>query len=421
MGLARSLGASVAAWPLAVRIWAAVGAITVCVVLAIAGIEPTYVFVVPDALSYMKIAEGETAQVMQPFASRQLGALVVAVIAHGLHVTISQGFLLQAVVCLAWMLAVVFGLMAQTAVPRWMLMAVAVTPFWVGQVQYLVLPDVWYSAMLSVLLVLLARRHMLGAALMMFPLMMSRESTSLTLLCFLIAAWGAMRWLDRMAAVGAAAVGSAVVGHLTRQSPANVEHLPQAIYILAKVPWNFLRNVAGVLPWSNVNGELCEVPRWTMHVPLGKLQAVGICGVAHGGQLDVVVAVLTQFGLLPMLVAFLWWRHRRVRGRSPLLQFALLYGAAAFMLAPLLGNWLTHLTGYGWPLFFVALPLLLDELAGWNWTPGQMLAGAGFFAVHLAVCANAYWPQWLPLIGTELVLWGVGFILLRRWWGPVPA
>jgi hypothetical protein len=126
---------------------------------------------------------------------------------------------------------------------------------------------------------------------------------------------------------------------------------------------------------------------------------------------------MTQFGLLPLLAAFLWWRHRRFAGRSPLLRFTLLYGAASFLLGPMLGNWILHLVGYGWPLFLVALPLLFNEFAATPRSIKQMLAGVGFFAAHLCVCAAAHWQAWLPQIGLELVLWAVGFVLLRVWWG----
>jgi hypothetical protein len=416
-GWIQALGTPVSLWPERVRIAAALGAMVLCATVAYFSIQPAFIFAVPDADNYQRLSIGDTSRMMQPFASRQMGALVVHALMRGLHISSYAAWYLEAEIAGAALLAVVYGLMAKTAVPRWMLLALVVVPFWSGQMQYLVMPDLWYSGLLAIMFLLMARRQMLSAALMMFPLMFSRESTTLTLLCFLVAAWSSLRWRDRIAAVLSAGAGTLLVGHLARNSGANVEHLPEMVYILAKVPWNFVRNVIGFEPWSNVNPELCNVPRWSVPLAIGPLRAVGICRFAISGPLVALQAVMTQFGLLPLLAAFLWWRHRRFAGRSPLLRFTLLYGAASFLLGPMLGNWILHLVGYGWPLFLVALPLLFNEFAATPRSIKQMLAGVGFFAAHLCVCAAAHWQAWLPQIGLELVLWAVGFVLLRVWWG----
>ena len=248
---------------------------------------------------------------------------------------------------------------------------------------------------------------------MMFPLMVSRESTSLVLVCFLIACWGALRWSDRVVAVISAVAGAAVVSRLAKDAQTNVEHLPQSVYMLAKVPWNFLHNILGVVPWSNVYPKLCTVPAWSMTLHAGPVRAVGVCGFSgHSWEL-IAQAMLTSFGLLPLLVAYLWWRRDRLAKRSLLLRFALLYGTVSLVLAPLLGIWMVHLIGYAWPLFLVALPLLFDE------QPEGRRAGAGlaFFCLHLAACWVSYRWMWWPQITVEGGLWAAGFLAVRWWRG----
>jgi hypothetical protein len=404
------------------KLWCGAGAVLAFAVLAVYDIEPGFVFFVPDSTFYIRLAAGAGGTVLQPFASRQLGALFVGLLAHLFHLSVEHAFLVETLLSFAVILSVLYGLMLHTAAPRWMLIAVALVPFWAGQMQYLVLPDVFYSALLAVLLLLLAQRRMMLAALMMLPLMLARESTSLTLLCFLVAAWSSLRWRDRTAAVVAAVVGSVMVGHLTRGAATNVEQLPQAVYILAKVPWNFLRNIAGVLPWSNVNSELCAVPRWSVPLHFRAVQAVGVCGVSHDGQKFVLHAVLTEFGLLPLLAVYFWWRRRKSASKSPLLRFTVLYGAASFLLAPLLGNWIAHLAGYGWPLFFVSLPILMAESTR---RVRQIAAGAWLLGAHLAVCAVSHLAlvegAWLTEVLTLLVLWAAGLALLRFGWPAAEA
>jgi hypothetical protein len=395
---------------------------TLAVLLAIARaiysvVQGESVFVMADARFYLGIAAGDYRGVIQPFASRQLGALVVAGFARLLHTSVEHGFFIEAAFSLLFMLAAVYHFVLQTKAPRWLLVAIAIVPFWGTLLQYLVLPDLWFSAMLALLLLLLAGEHMLLAAFMMFPLMLSRESTSLVLVCFLIATWKSLRWKDRITAVATTIAGAVVVGWLSARASSNIEHLPQVIYMLAKVPWNFLHNVLGIVPWSNVYPGLCSVPAWSMHLHTGPVESIGVCGFSTIGWEFIAQAVLTNFGLLPLLVAVLWQRRDRAAKRKPLLQFTLLYGTISLCLAPLLGVWFVHLIGYAWPLFFVALPQLFDEVSSAPPTSSRNGAGVAFLVVHLLAFYISYRFLWYPQIVMEAVLWIIGFFLLRHWLG----
>jgi hypothetical protein len=372
-------------------------------------------FHIADSSQYLRLANGNLQGVMQPFASRPLGAMLARAFAELLHLSIHGGFFVEAAISLLVLLAVVCWLMLGTAAPRWMLVAVVAVPTWVTLVQNLVFPDLFYAALLALMLLLLARGHLFAAALMMFPLMLTRESTSLTLLCFLLAAWSSLRWRDRIAAVLAAVAGTVVVSRLAAGAQPNVEHLPEAIYMLAKIPWNFLRNVLGVLPWSDANTELCKVPVWSFPFHFGPVHALGVCGVSFHQQLVAIDVTLGNFGLLPMLLVWLWWRGRRGPTRSLLLRFTLLYGAVSFLLAPVIGAGFLHLVGYAWPLFLVALPQLFAPFQMSFGANRRAAAAVGFFGVHLAVCGAAFWTAFLPGIGVKLALWAVGFLLLRAW------
>ena len=404
-------------WSRRTGLVALLGAVAAGAALAIAiamRLQPF--FGIADASEYLELASGNVRGVMQPFASRPLGALLAHALAGLLHTTIYVGYYAEAAIALLVLLAAVCWLMLGSAAPRWMLFGVMVVPTWVTLVQNLVFPDLFYAALLAVVLVLLAREHFFAAALMMFPLMLTRESTSLTLLCFLLAAWASLRWRDRVAAMLAAAAGSVVVSRFSAAAQPNVEHLPEAVYILAKIPWNFLRNVLGVLPWSDANSELCAVPVWSFPFHLGPVHALGVCGVSIQQQLVALDVTLGNFGLLPLLVLWIWWHGRRTaRPRSVLLRFTLLYGTVSFLLAPMLGAGFLHLVGYAWPLFLVALPQLFAPFRELRGTGRQSWAAAVFFAVHLAVCAAAYWSALLPGIGLQLALWAAGFLLLRMW------
>jgi hypothetical protein len=418
LAMIRAFNAPIRRLSLTVRITAGLAAIIGCLLYAMYGISHSEsVYIAGDARFYIAMATGDYSQVMQPFASRQLGALVVAGLMRLLHCTVETGFLLEGTASIAFTLVAIYYLALKTAAPRWFLFAMAFVPFWSFLLQDLVLPDLWYSALLALLLLMLQEEHMLAAAGMMFPLMLSRESTSLTLVCFLIAAWKRLRWTDRAVAVISALAGSVVVKHLATRAQPNSEHLPESIYMLAKVPWNFMNNVFGLVPWSNINTQFCAVPRWAFHVHLGAVHAIGICGFSVIGWADISEAVLSEFGLLPLLLGFLWWRGRKLNTPSVLLRFTLFYGAASLFLAPVLGTWFARLIGYAWPIFFVALPMLFDRIPHKPTTLGRECAGLGFFAAHMLLFSVAYRWFWITQLEVNLIIWTIGYFLLRYWLG----
>jgi hypothetical protein len=412
----RAIDAPIQQWSMRDRSIAAVIAIVLTIwragYLAFYSQSP---FTRSDARFYIHMASGDYSQVVQPFASRPLGALVVSAIMRVLHCNVYRAFNIEGVACLVLILAAVYYLLLQTRAPRWMLLAVACVPFWGTLLQDLALPDVWFSALLSIMLVCLATEQLLLVSLMMFPLMLSRESTSLTLVCFLIVAWGSLRWRDRIVAVASAVAGALVVGHLAARSQSNVEHLPQAVYMMTKVPWNFLHNILGILPWSNVNTAFCQVPTWSMSLHLGPIRSIGACGFSTFSWEFIAQALFSIFGLLPVLVLFLWRRRLRSTHRSLLLRFTLLYGTVSLCLAPLLGVSFIHLIGYAWPLFLVALPMLFNELKSRPPTGTSTLAAFAFLCAHVWSAYVAYMWMWMPQIGIEFMLWIIGYFLLRIW------
>jgi hypothetical protein len=418
LAIIRAFNAPIRRLPPVVRIVVGLAAIICCLLCGMYSLSNAEsVYVAGDARFYIAMASGDYSQVMQPFASRQLGALLVTGCMRLLHCSVETGFLIEGTASIVFTLVAIYYLALKTTAPRWLLFAMAFVPFWNFLLQDLVLPDLWYSALLALMLLILEEEHMLAAALMMFPLMLSRESTVLTLACFLFACWKRLRWTDRVAAVLSTVAGSIVVKQLAMRAQPNSENLPASLYMLAKVPWNLMNNVFGLVPWSNVNTQFCSVPRWAIPVHLGPVQGIGVCGFSITGWVLVSEAVLSEFGLLPLLLGFLWWRGRKLGASSILLRFTLVYGVASLVLAPVLGTWAARLIGYAWPIFFVALPMLFDRIPHRETTIRRQCAGLGFFAVHMLLAYLAYRYLWLTMLVLNLSIWTVGYCLLRYWLG----
>ncbi len=375
-------------------------------------------FGVSDVQYYLSMARGRMAEVIQPFASRPLAPLVVRGLAAALHLRAEQGFLLLGWIAFLFTLGVVFSLVVRSAAPRWMLPMMVAVPFWPELLHAFPLPDLPYAALLCCLLLLLLSRRYTAAALMLFPLMLARESTLLVLVCLMAVGWrelGAWRTALAVAATGA---GSVVVRHLSAGAAGNVEHLPAMIYMAAKVPWNLLRTL-GIAPWSNLYPFLCASPQWAYTVHLGALQSVGVCGLSGISPFYAVLGLFTIFGVLPGVVVACVWKRRVWWEVSIMQRFCLLYGAVSFLLAPALGTAYERLFGYGWPLFLVALPRLFS---GRSSAERNVVAGLGnvpwwglLFACQVALCWLALLGPWpgLPLWCGAIQVAGAGLLSYR--------
>ena len=369
----------------------------------------------PDVAYYVALARGFVAYVPEPFSARQLAPLLARWIAAAGGFGVEVGFTALAYASLAWTAGVVCWLVLRTRAPRWMLPALVSVPFWPQLLVHAGLPDPLYAALLAVLLVALEREWMMAAAATMFPLMLARESTSLTLVCLLLVGWKRLRWAGCGLAVAGVVVGSLVVHRLSAGGLPNPEGMSGGLYMVGKVVANLLRS-AGVDPWSNVYPELCGVPAWQMALHVGPVREVGVCALTPRQPMQVAEALLTTFGVLPVVLLQGWRRWREVWRRADvLMRFCVLYGGASMVLAPALGTWYSRLFGYGWPLLLVGAPRLLTEWDGATDEEGRgrlpRMAGGGLLGLHLAVCALGSRHVSGAELAMEAGLWAVAAAL----------
>jgi hypothetical protein len=297
-------------------------------------------------------------------------------------------------------------LLLRSGSPRWILPAVLGLGFWSLQFNGLVLPDLMFAAVVCALMLLLSAERNLAAVLMLFPLMLVRESAWLVLVCLLAAGWRRLRGVEMVAGVGAALAGALLVRHLAANALPNQEHVAPWLYLLAKAPWNGLKNVFGLELWANVY-PACAVPRWQFAVHAGALRAVGICGFEATGPVKTLGAALASFGLLPLLVLGM----RKMPAPGLLLRFAVVYGGVSMLAAPLLGDSQLRLFGYGWPLFLAGLPMLVGRSGANFRSQGSAWL---FLALHLGLSWLVLWLRATPLLVVGAVIYALGWVVLRK-------
>lgn len=381
-------------------------------------------FTLPDSDAYLQMANGQGRLVPQPYTSRQLAPLIVRRASNLLHTGVEQAFIGLGVLSILILAGLVGHMLLRSGASAFLLTAVAGISFWSSLFNGLVLPDLWVAALLGIFLYFLFQARFLAAALMLLPLAVSRESTLLVLICFLVAGWGRMRLIHFFTALASTIAGMAIVKVLTAGGLANNEHLGFVAYMAGKIVWNFLYNVAGLQLYSNTsNNNSCTIPQWQWAVHIGGIRQMGICGFQPARILCTLRTALACFGLFPLMGVYLWRRSRGLKlPQSVLLRFAVVYGLLCFLLAPELGPSIARLFGYAWPLFVVAVPLLARDL---RLSPRAAIA---LLALHL----GASWAVWIlgfkmmslpaesALLAGVLCAYVAGWALLNSAVAPLP-
>lgn len=383
----------------------------------LAGISLGQIFTQPDVDWYFKIAQGHTASVLQPFASRQLAPLVCRAISALFHVSTESAFLAEGVVALLAALSLVGFLLVRAGVTSFMLAAIGGLAFWSELFNGLSLPDLWFAALLSIFLVLLSKKRFVFAALMLCPLYVSRESTLIVLLCFLIAGWRLMRALEYAVGLVSSSTGWLIVKSLAAGSLTNREQLVLPLYMIGKIPWNFSKNILGLPLWNNLNQANCAAPRWQTSLHFGAMHTLGTCSWQPELPAWTLRLALSSFGILPLLLFHILRKRGSLRTDDPLLRFSIAYGALSFLLAPMLGSAVARLFAYAWPLFIVAVPILAVRHLNLPTRAAFIL-----LCIHLAVSWSAVLnhfsslplPQEILLLLTITTFYAVAWQLLRQ-------
>jgi hypothetical protein len=340
--------------------WVLFSLVTIALAVAV-GMALGDIFTLADTEWYLRIARGDMRDVIQPFASRQLGPLIVKVIAERTRISIESGFFIEAALSIVVTVATVGYLLIRSGVRWGILLAVSLIAFWANLFNGLVLPDLFYAALTGIFLVLLWKQRYLAACLMLLPMEVCREATILVLLCLLVAGWRRIRLVHAGAALAATYAGMRIVKILARPAGTNQEHVNALLYMVGKLPWNFSKNVLGFPLWNNLN-KPCEVPSWQTAIHVGGVRAIGVCSFSPVMPVWSVCMALATFGLFPLLLIYIWRQHGlAVNNRDTLVRFCVVYGGISFLLAPMLGASVPRLFSYAWPLFLVAVPILAQQ------------------------------------------------------------
>jgi hypothetical protein len=373
-----------------------------------------------DSQNYRAMANGQYSEIWSPYSKRALYPFLARTVAAALGTRLEAAFLglnLLAFTAIAYCLA---RCLALEGCDGRLVYLFLLTPFPLGSLELAYMPDLFHMALIALFFLLLLSERLVWALLVLFVAFVTREST--LLLCLVC---GGVALFRRKPALLAGSLlvllaGTLVTNYFARLGKPNLHHLPEVLYLALKVPYNFILNFLGV----HISSEVIPgpPPLFTWQLPaflhLGLDREIGV-DWDWRRPLVTLIVFLALFGSGPLFV-WKYFRHVKLSAPAPLaIELAATYGLICYILGPSLGNLTDRLVGFGWPLFWIALPWLVREA-------GLSLRQREWSLLGLCYLSCAWWPSIMgfapdkaplpnPLPGALLLVpYFVSFRLLQR-------
>ncbi|HEY3862488.1 MAG TPA: hypothetical protein VGO59_11410 [Verrucomicrobiae bacterium] len=372
-----------------------------------------------DDQSYRAMAEGKSSQVPSPFTKRAFYPWLCRVVSR--CAKLSTPVTCMMLNCAAWGLLAysLAALLEETAGLPWLSAIFLLTPVPLESLLLGYMPELFHMALLALFFLLLLRRRQQWALAILFLAFITREST--LVLC-LVCAWIAWARGERRLAWGsllALVAGTAAGAWFVRLGAPNLHHLPDSAYLVFKVGYNFLQNVLGIALWSNSMVPARSAPSITWTLPhflqLGLVREVGL-SFQWRFPVDTLVALLTVFGVAPLVFPRTWKNRRAFRELPVAIQVAFGFGAISYLLGPALGAAIFRLPTAGWPLVWIAIPHLAKHLGLEINSQDRLGLAACYLLVEWIPFVTEFWDAnrmyaWLLVIPP---LYLVAYRILKR-------
>jgi len=366
--------------------------------------------VVPNSTEYVEVAKGHAESVARPFSSRLLHPwTAMALMRSGL--SLENAFTAVAWAALGVLVACTAGTVFGFGGVRWAWPLLLWCPILVEYFCAAYMPDLFHAALLAGLWLALMRAEPLAYPILV-ALLLCRESSVLAVFVVTLYFLWRQRYWQAAGAVVAAVFGMVLVGLVAPAGSQNIHHFSTGSYIALKSVWNFLSNWLGLRLWQPAFA-LQSVSPWGCPNPLLTVRLLGVSSplVVCDWRPETIVATWTNFfGVMSISCAFLaaGWRALYAGRNERRCQVALaigVYGLLAGVVGTFTGTATYRLVGYGWPLLWIAVPVLFltvfrDAHPGWLW-----LHWAGQWAWLLVSQAGIGWMVLFCLVMIGLNVW----------------
>ncbi len=352
---------------------------------------------IADSDWYVKIANGDIKDVVQPFSSRVLHPLTVHLISlvSGLPTDLSF-WVLSIFLLFGFVLVLSLFFSELPSINAFAAFAVVFSPFLLNYFRFFYLSELFYSFLLVVFFYLLKKNNLVLSLMTLGLLLFARPTEALILGCVL-AAVSFFKSEKKFAATALLVViiASVAGSYVSSLGQSNIHNLGTLEFYVLKPAYNFFRFILGVNWLTNTMAQFCRpqllltVPTW-LH--LGDISWIGICGFDFIYPLSTLIYLFITFGTIPLTLFLVGRKHwRRIFAENKIwLLTALVYGALLFFLGSVVNGGL-RTVGYGWPAFYLAALFIFDQRIRGLPPDVQAKLRRSFFIIQMVLL-------WLPFL-----------------------
>lgn len=325
------------------------------------------IFFVPtiggDSEWYIAAAGGHWDKIIEPYSGRFLHPFLAGLFSRYSGLNIYQSFSILAIVSVFLFFILNIAISKNTVRSPLLLFPLFFLPYFLDTLREVFEPDPLYIFITALFFFFLLLRKEIMTLSMLFLLLLARESTILLGLIYAGMSWFWSKKFLTFAIVVIVVISFLTTGVIKNIGQPNVHNLSSPVYLVFKLSYNFLTNVAGVRPWINTSNA-CE-PVLRFHLPplksLGAVQEIGFCGFDFSLPLKALITLLTVFGIAPLVLFYiLAKKFRYVLKEFPFwILLALAYGLAHYVIGIFAGTGIQRIMGYSWPAFLVAVPVFI--------------------------------------------------------------
>lgn len=344
-----------------------------------------------DSQWYIKLSEGRISEVIQPFSGRILYPFLAGIIGKSFSLDASRSFFFLGTASLFLFLLVNVFVIRSTIQMPLLIVPLFFLPYFLEITKELFLPDIFYVFLTAFFFFFLFRGQEGASLIVLFLMFLTRESTILPALILLgLSAWRSKK-LFFVGTLFVVVAGVFVTGQIGALGLPNPHRVSGFFYLVLKFTYNFFNNFFGIRLWASTLAQNCEpvfrmaLPGWSV---FGSIKEAGVCGWNPAAPVDSLLALLTVFGVAPLVLFFIIFKKTKtvLRDAPFWVSFAVLYGIAYYIIGVPAGTGVMRIVGYGWPAFLLAAPFLMKTF----WEIDGVFAAKLSFA-HIFVA-------WLPFV-----------------------
>jgi len=333
---------------------------------------------IPDAGSYIAMAEGSPEKVLVHHAKRILHPMIVGRL--GLFIGIDRAFIGVGILSLFLLLFVTLTVLVSIfKIPLFHGICFLFAPMLLFAFENCYIQDLFYFSLLSVYFWLLIKERYIFSLLLLCFLFLTREVTIILAISSIIAGLIKMKTSNKQEhaisfilptfLVSAATMG--LLAYLTRNNT-NMHNMSNTLFTLFRAPLFLIRNLTGIKHWVDgyASLPLCgytHEPIFVVAAPgfiksVSNISQIGIYEWAFADVLVTIFSMLTLFSIGPAII-FYFVRHKKIGlfARPYWFIVAYIYGLISFLLTPSMGPAGWRYLAYSWPLFWLILPFLIKE------------------------------------------------------------